>query len=107
MRYLVVVLLLAGCANPFVKPEVVPVQTPVAYIPVPPLVPKIEYQVDKLTEQDKKNPGKVSQAYVYDMTYLRSVVEIYEDILDAYRNSSQDFTETQKRLNEIVPEVNK
>lgn len=104
MRYLIVLLaLLTGCGQPFVKPDVVEVKVPVAYIPVPPDVPKIDYQVDKLTEQDKKNPGKVVQAYVYDMKYLRAVVEMYEEILDTYRQSSGDFKEIQKKLDMIQP----
>ncbi len=86
------VILLTGCATmqPAEK-EIVIVNKPIAFIPKPPAVPKISYQVDKLTHADLADPGKVGQAYKHDLIALRKLVEIYQIILQQYSESSVDF----------------
>lgn len=99
-------LLLAGCAlDPVIKTEIVTVSKPIPFIPKPPAVPAIEYQVDKLTFEDLAAPGKVGQAYVYDMTFLRKRIEIDDMILEQYRAGSVQFEEIEKRIHELYTGV--
>jgi hypothetical protein len=95
-------LVLVGCAqDPVIKTEIVTVNKPIPFIPKPPAVPTIEYQVDKLTPEDATRPGKVGQAYVYDMTFLRKRIEIDDMILEQYKAGSAQFEEIEKRIQEL------
>jgi hypothetical protein len=99
-------LLLAGCpATMPLKTEVVVVDKPMPFIPPPPVVPKYDYKVDKLTPEDAKDPGKVGQAYKYDMTALRQLVLIYDSILEQYQSASQNFDEVNKQIDELFKKV--
>lgn len=99
-------LLLVGCAQtPVIKTEIVTVSKPIPFIPAPPKVPTIEYKVDKLSPDDQKLPGKVGQAYVYDMTFLRQRIQIDDMILEQYRNGSADFKAIEQRINELYKDV--
>lgn len=99
-------LMLVGCAlDPVIKTEIVTVNKPIPFIPKPPAVPTIEYQVDKLTFEDLATPGKVGQAYVYDMTFLRKRIEIDDMILEQYRAGSVQFEEIEKRIHELYSGV--
>lgn len=96
--------LVMGCTcTPVVKTEIVTVNKPLPFIPPPPVVPKIEYEVDKL--KPDAPPGKVGQAYVHDMTYLRATVEIYEAILEQYASSSAEFAVIDKKIQELYKEL--
>lgn len=95
-------LLLVGChTTPVIKTEIVVVNKPIPFIPKPPTVPTIEYHVDKLTFEDLTKPGKVGQAYVYDMTFLRKRIEIDDMIFEQYRTGSVQFEEIEKRIHEL------
>lgn len=100
-------LMLAGCATqaPVIKTEIVTVNKPVPFIPPPPKVPTIDYKVDHLTQTDRTLPGKVGQAYVYDMTFLRQRILIDDMILDQYRKGSADFKTVEQRINELYKDV--
>lgn len=99
-------LMLVGCAGaPAIKTEIVTVNKPIAFIPKPPAVPTIEFQVDKLTLEDKNIPGKVGQAYVHDMTFLRKRIEIDDMILEQYRAGSAKFDEVEKKIHELYNSV--
>lgn len=99
-------MLVTGCGfMPIVRTKVVTVNKPVLVIPTPPKVPKVEYEVDKLTPEDAKQPGKVGQAYVHDMTYLRAVVPIYESILAQYAASSVEFSDVNKKIQELYSQI--
>lgn len=104
---LIICLALAGCGSQVViKKEVVTVDRPVAFVPVPPFVPKFDSQVDKLTDADITDPGKIGQAYKYDMFALRSLNKIYESILDQYKKSSQDFDKINEQVKQLVSDIN-
>ena len=105
---LMCVVALTGCEpkHTVVKKEVVTVDRPVAFIPPPPKVPEFVSQVDKLTDVDIADPGKVGQAYKYDMFVLRSLVNVYRTILNQYESSSQDFDENNKRISQMVVDIN-
>lgn len=93
---------LAGCSTtPVIKTEIVKVNVPVPFIPAPPEVPTISYAVDALTPADAKTPGKVGQAYVHDMTFLRERIKIDDMILLQYKNGSADFTAIERKIQEL------
>lgn len=98
--------LLAGCnTTPVIKTEIVTVNKPIPFIPPPPTVPTIVYEVDKLSPTDNVFPGKVGQAYVHDMTFLRKRIEIDDLIFDQYRKGSAEFAEIEKRIHQLYQEV--
>lgn len=112
MKKLLITLLasfvLVGCGTTTViKKEIVTVDKPVPFVPKPPDVPKFESQIDKLVPADVADPGKVGQAYKYDVTYLRQLVKIHEMILDQYRQSSQDFDKVNAEITKLFEQVNK
>jgi hypothetical protein len=99
---IVAILALMGCETfPVKKTEIVTVDKPIAFIPPPPIVPTYESQVDKLTDADIKDPGKIAQAYKYDIVALRGLVKIYQGILDQYRASSINFDEINKEIDKL------
>lgn len=98
--------LVAGCAcDPVIKTEIVTVNKPIPFIPPPPEVPQCDFMVDKLTPADAKNPGKVGQAYVHDMTCLRARNNIDNVILDQYAIGSVKFDEAKKRIDELYNQL--
>lgn len=110
MKLLTVVcaaVMLVGCAEPIIKTEIVTVNKPVPFIPKPPDVPMVEYQVDKLTFEDMASPGKVGQAYVHDMTFLRKRVEIDDMILEQYQAGSVNFDEIEAKIEELYSDLQK
>ena len=93
---------LVGCASAPVAPtNVVTVDKPIAVVPKPPEVPVFASQVDALTPADIKDPGKVGQAYRYDVTMLRSLVKIYQMILAQYTTSSYQFEAIEAEINNL------
>jgi len=110
MKYLlaaIFALTLAGCqTTPVVKTEIVTVDRPVAFVPKPPDVPKLDSQVDKLTDADLADPGKIGMAYKYDMMFLRSIVPVYEAILNQYRQSSANFDKINADIKTMVDQIN-
>jgi hypothetical protein len=82
---------LAGCATTEPVVRTVTVDKPIPFCPTPPNVPTVEYKVDALTMDDLKDPGKVGQAYKYDMLALRQQLRIYQQILSEYAKASQNF----------------
>ena len=71
--------------------------------PAPPEVPQFTYRVDTLTPEDAATPGKVVKAYVYDMTFLRAQVKIYQSILDQYNQTTQDFSLVKQSIDQFQP----
>lgn len=99
---LAAVFALTACSPLPVKKDIVYVDKPIPYVPKPPDVPVFDSHVDLLTLDDAKDPGKVGQAYKYDMTQLRSLQKIYQMILDQYRASSQNFDEVNKAIDKLI-----
>lgn len=101
-------LALTGCASKVVvQKEIVTVDRPVPFVPPPPQVPKIDSQVEKLTDADIADPGKVVQAYKYDITALRGLVAIYQSILQQYAASSQNFDQVNLQIKQLFDQINK
>lgn len=97
---------LVGCFETLpAKKEIVIVEKPVPFIPKPPEVPKFTSEVDKLTAEDIKDPGKVGQAYKHDMTALRKLQVIYELILDQYRQSSENFDQINMEIDKLFKHI--
>ena len=87
---------LVGCGTQQIK--LVPVDKPIPIIPVPPAVPQCDYMVDKLTPTDAAEPGKVGEAYRYDMTCARATNSMLRQIVNAYKEAA---TATNPVLDEI------
>lgn len=99
-------LLLSGCFGVLpVKKEVVQVAKPVLVIPKPPEVPAAEWEVDKLTIDDAKDPGKIGQAYKHDMLEARQLLKIYQMIVDGYKTSSQTFDQVNKEIDQLYKDI--
>ena len=77
--------MLSACAHDI---KLVPVDKPIPIIPVPPVVPQCDYMVDKLTADDAKIPGKVGEAYKYDMTCARATNSMLRQIVNAYKEAA-------------------
>jgi hypothetical protein len=97
---------LVGCTcTPVIKTEIVTVNKPIPFIPPPPTVPTIQYKVDELSVTDNALPGKVGQAYVYDMTFLRKRIEIDDLIFEQYRNGSAEFKDIEQKIHDLYSGV--
>jgi hypothetical protein len=95
---------LSACAMFTQRPgpvQVVTVDKAVPYCPAPPVVPQYSRMVDKLVPTDVSDPGKVVTAYVYDVTVLRTQVKIYQEVLDEYNKTHQDFTAVQAEIDKL------
>lgn len=101
-----IALLTTGCAAPIVKTQIQTVDKPIPFIPKPPAVPKCQLLVDSLILSDLKDPGKIGQYYVYDMTCLRKTNEIYQMILDQYSQSSANFDDVNKQIDLLFQQIN-
>lgn len=99
---------LVGCAcDPIIKTETVYVDKPIPFVPKPPDVPKFVSKVDTLAPTDISDPGKVGQAYKYDVIALRNLLRIHEQILAQYSSSSVNFDDIQKQIDQIYSDINK
>ena len=101
------VLCLYGCGEQQIK--LVEVDKPIPLCPKPPYVPSLSSRVDLLSPADAKDPGKVGEAYKYDMTFLRATNGIYQMILKEYDKTSQNFdavtTEIDKSFHDLDRKV--
>lgn len=100
---------IVGCTPPtkyIVKPELVEVKLPIPYCPsveeFAPMEP-IVLETLKLTEEDKKDPGKVARAYQIDMIALTQRVSEL-DRIDAIRKKQADDVraEVDKNRDEVA-----
>ncbi len=100
---LLAVVLLAGCRTNPVVPEVkvVKINRPVPYSPAPPAVPQCTNYTAALTPADSKDPGKVAQAYVLDLTCYRANDLTFRQILQHY-NAISDQTQTVQQMIDAV-----
>ena len=86
-------LVLAGCPreDPLIKTEYKEVKVAVASVPAP---PRHEYPIletSRLTPADKKNIGKVSQAYVVENTQLKEYIDnVLLKIIDKYKKLADE-----------------
>lgn len=110
MRNLAIILCLTlalvGCQTLPGKDVIVNNDKVVAVVPKPPAVPTFDSQVDKLTDADVKDPGKVGVAYKYDMTALRGLILIYRQIIDQYSSSSVNFDAVNTQINQLYTAPN-
>lgn len=84
--------------------ETVYVDKMVPFCPVPPTLPEYDYLVDSLVDEDINNPGKVGVAYKRDMYLLRKVIRIQREIINEYRNTSQNFDAVNEKINNLLKE---
>ena len=100
-------LLLTSCGGfqDVVKKEVVTVDKPVPYCPVPPDIPTYDFLVDTLTPADAADPGKVGQYYRYDMDQLRHTDQLLRLILEQYRSAAGDLTAVQPEIDKIFKQL--
>lgn len=97
-------IIIAGCQTTPSKITTIHVPKPFPFCPTPPQVPNeppAGFLVDKLTENDVRDPGKVAQAYKHDMVFLRHVIKIYSEILSQYKTTSQDFEKIKKTIDDL------
>lgn len=105
----VVAVVLSGCGatiplEPVIQTQIV--DKPIPYCPAPPAVPQIDYyRVDKLTPADINDPGKVGQAYKYDMTFLRNVVRLQQLIIQQYSDTSKNSAATKDEIDKLYQQI--
>lgn len=99
------VLGLSACDTMPPRVETVVVPKVVLYTPKPPNVPVYEFEVDKLSANDKNQPGKVGKAYVHDMTILRHTDKIMRAILKQYENSALDVEKIQPLIDALYKDI--
>jgi len=102
----IAILSLAGCASTGIQPvkcEVQKVDVPVPYIPAPPdkydQLKQLPLQTSKLN--DKSDAGTVAQAYKADVFLLKSLRQIYEEIINQYQQGAVDNTKTQQKIDQL------
>lgn len=110
-KLLIVVAALAvvGCTPPtkyIVKPELVEVKLPIPYCPsveeFAPMEP-IVLETLKLTEADKKDPGKVARAYQIDMVALTQRVSELDRIDAVRKKQAEDVrAEVERNRGEVA-----
>lgn len=109
MKYalaLLAAVVLSGCQSMAIQKEVVTVDRPVAFVPKPPDVPAFQSEVDKLTDADIDDPGKIGMAYKYDMVNLRARDKIFQAILEQYRVSSANFDKINDDIKKLIEQIN-
>lgn len=86
---LIIFSLLVGCSSvPIIKTQTV--NKPVIYVPEPPTVTRPNLEIFNLSEEDKKDIGKVSKAHGVDLVQLSDYVNILELIIDKYRELAKE-----------------
>lgn len=106
MKYLACIaaaLLITGCStNPLVPDtKVVKIDKPVPYAPPPPDVPPCTDYVVTLTPADNKDPGKVAQAYVLDLTCYKANDKTFRQILQNYKVISGQAEKVQQMIDSV------
>lgn len=85
------------------------VQVPVLICPKPPDIEKPDLEIYKLTEEDRKDPGKVAQAIKITLIQLQSYGVLLETIVKTYKNTSEEYDKLRQELEfkfprKIIPE---
>lgn len=104
MKYIIMALILTGCAEQQIK--LVEVNKPIPMCPKPPAIPTCDFRVDQLSDVDQQNPGKVGEAYKYDMTCLRAVYGINQLVIAEYEKTSQNFDAVGELINQSFKSLN-
>lgn len=89
IKYGLIALLLlpiAGCKTV----EYRDVYKPVLYCPAPPQVNKPELKIDQLTDEDKRDPGKVAKYIAASIVQLEQHIIKLEEILSEYKRISEE-----------------
>lgn len=97
------VLLLTACGSMPVKTEIQYVDRPILICPAPPHTERPILLIDSLTEEDKKDPGNVVQTYKATIKQLTNHVEELEIIIDRYDETSKQYDELRRAVEERYP----
>jgi hypothetical protein len=82
----VVVVLATACVpKTIIKTEYVEKKVPVPAVPAPPQVEKPVYETSKLTEEDRKDIGKVTQAVTVEAKQKDGYIVILEMVINKYK----------------------
>lgn len=98
---LLTALLTACTSGTIIKPQIVTVDKPVFSCPVPPVVNDVQLLTSTLTEQDRKDPGKVAQYYKADIIQLQGQIQQYKTVIESYKNISQQLQTMQNQADKI------
>lgn len=91
-----IIIFISACSNlqkNEKESDIVYVDVPVVSCPNPPDIPLFESEVDKLSEADINDPGKVGVAYKRDMLMLRHLYKTHVEILNKYRDLNTEIKE--------------
>jgi len=97
---------MTGCStmNGAVKTDVKYVYKPLLVCPAPPAMEKPLLLIDQLSEEDKKDPGKVAQAYKASVKQLTNYLNDLELVVKQYDATSKQYEELKKIVDEQYPQ---
>ncbi len=72
-----------------IKTEYVEKRVPVNAVPAPPKVERPVYETSKLTPEDRKDIGKVTQAVTTESKQKDGYIEILETVINKYKELSE------------------
>jgi hypothetical protein len=87
-------LLLVGCTTPperIIETQIV--EVPIIVYPTVVTPPRPELEIDRLTEEDRKSPGVVANAYRITIVQLRDYAIMLETLIDAVNGANKSKEE--------------
>lgn len=96
-------LFLTACGSLPTKTEIQYVDRPILFCPAPPVTERPILLIDQLTDEDKKDPGKVAQIYKAAIKQLTNHVEELELIIDRYDETSKQYDDLRRIVDERFP----
>lgn len=83
-------ILLCSCTpDPIIKYKYIEKAVPVNAVPAPPEVEKPVYETTRLTEEDRKDIGKVAKAVAIESKQKDGYIKILELIINRYKELSE------------------
>jgi len=96
------ILLMSGCSWLPTNTEYVKVSYPIMICPAPPEVKKPDLYINKLTQADSKDYGKVAQYYDITLQQLTSYIDQLEMVIDQYNKTSEAYQQMENEVNGIT-----
>ena len=93
---------MSGCSWLPTNTEYVKVSYPIMICPAPPEVKKPDLYINKLTQADSKDYGKVAQYYDITLQQLTSYIDQLEMVIDQYNKTSEAYQQMENEVNGIT-----
>lgn len=101
IKYLLCLILIQSCSLLPTKTEYVRISYPILVCPESPVLVKPDLYINKLTQADAKNYGKVARYYQISLIQLSGYIKELELVVDRYNKTSESYKGLEAEVNKM------